>query len=419
MACTSSSQCTAMTTDCQKPACTNGICGVDYTSAGTAVAKQTSGDCQKVVCDGQGNPMPQEDDSDLPTPADDCTTGTCVAGVPTFPLKAKGSTCHTGGGTLCTTAGQCVQCLSASDCPGMSCNATNMCVAAQCNDKAKNGTETDVDCGGGGCPGCAFGKACQDDADCASLVCTGNFCAASCSDGVKDGQETDLDCGGPTCVKCPTNNGCGSDADCLSGRCTAGACVDVLFISQVQTRGDAGGNDDFVELYNPTDAPVTFDVTWTVKARSALPGTTCTTNSLATRFSGTGQIIPPHGHILAANVSMPPYNGTTTPDITYTTGIPDAGTVVLLHGNVVLDQVCFEFDAGTLSTLTTCSASYYCPGTPLYNPHNNMSATNADASLERKPGGAGGNMVNTGDNASDFAVNTTHAPRNLASAPVP
>ena len=39
------------------------------------------------------------------------------------------------------------------------------------------------------------------------------------------------------------------------------------------------------------------------------------------------------------------------------------------------------------------------------NPHDNMPSSNTDASLERKPGGAGGNMENTHDNATDFVSN--------------
>jgi hypothetical protein len=40
-------------------------------------------------------------------------------------------------------------------------------------DGAKNGGETDVDCGGGTCPTCALGKACGQNSDCTSNTCTG------------------------------------------------------------------------------------------------------------------------------------------------------------------------------------------------------------------------------------------------------
>ena len=48
--------------------------------------------------------------------------------------------------------------------------------ATTCADAIKNGTETDVDCGGGLCPGCAAGKACLAASDCLSAVCTKGLC---------------------------------------------------------------------------------------------------------------------------------------------------------------------------------------------------------------------------------------------------
>jgi predicted extracellular nuclease len=51
--------------------------------------------------------------------------------------------------------------------------------APTCTDKAKNGTETDVDCGGS-CPPCPGGKSCTTGADCSSSVCTtSNKCFTS------------------------------------------------------------------------------------------------------------------------------------------------------------------------------------------------------------------------------------------------
>ena len=55
----------------------------------------------------------------------------------------------------------------------------------------------------------------------------------------------------------------------------------------------------------------------------------------------------------------------------------------------------------------------------MINPHNNMSSTNTDASLERKPGGAMGNTSITGDNTTDFQANPAPDPHDLASPPVP
>ena len=95
---------------------------------------------------------------------------------------------------------------------------------AQCTDGVKDGSETDVDCGGGRCPACADGKACTAGADCPSGTCASGKCAspsAQCIDGVKDGSETDVDCGGGTCPACVNGKSCGVNSDCSSNNCDA------------------------------------------------------------------------------------------------------------------------------------------------------------------------------------------------------
>jgi hypothetical protein len=48
--------------------------------------------------------------------------------------------------------------------------------------------------------------------------------APTCADGVKNGSETDIDCGGPACVACTTGKACGVNEDCASNICTGGVC---------------------------------------------------------------------------------------------------------------------------------------------------------------------------------------------------
>ena len=55
---------------------------------------------------------------------------------------------------------------------------SNACKAATCMDKLKNASETDVDCGGGGCPKCGAGFVCGADADCVG-VCSKNKCVSN------------------------------------------------------------------------------------------------------------------------------------------------------------------------------------------------------------------------------------------------
>ncbi|MBI4699582.1 MAG: hypothetical protein HY744_00200, partial [Deltaproteobacteria bacterium] len=112
-------------------------------------------------------------------------------------------------------------CAQPVDCASGFCNATkHVCVATKCEDGLKNGLETDVDCGGGACPLCATGKACSKGADCASTFCneTKHLCVATqCEDGLKNGSETDVDCGGSCPAKCANCKACLVAGDCASG----------------------------------------------------------------------------------------------------------------------------------------------------------------------------------------------------------
>ena len=62
--------------------------------------------------------------------------------------------------------------------------ALDVSACHKCTDKLKNGDETDVDCGGSVCTGCADGKACKLGTDCQSNVCSSGTCrhALNCKD---------------------------------------------------------------------------------------------------------------------------------------------------------------------------------------------------------------------------------------------
>ena len=52
---------------------------------------------------------------------------------------------------------------------------TSNCQAPTCTDHVRNGTETDVDCGGS-CPACARGRTCEVNGDCLVNLCSGGIC---------------------------------------------------------------------------------------------------------------------------------------------------------------------------------------------------------------------------------------------------
>jgi hypothetical protein len=86
----------------------------------------------------------------------------------------------------------------------------------------KDWDETDIDCGGSWCRACADGKHCLANNDCISTLCNPRFstCSpATCLDSTKDGTETDVDCGGSNCPPCADGKQCLSNLDCSNDWC--------------------------------------------------------------------------------------------------------------------------------------------------------------------------------------------------------
>jgi hypothetical protein len=100
--------------------------------------------------------------------------------------------------------------------------------ADACHDRAIDGDETDVDCGGS-CGGCAAAARCEVPADCDSGTCASGVCTApTCSDGVRNGYETDVDCGSACGSTCVVGERCHSDSDCTAGHTCGPDCTDPL-----------------------------------------------------------------------------------------------------------------------------------------------------------------------------------------------
>lgn len=123
----------------------------------------------------------------------------------------------------------------------------NRCSTIACDDGRSNGLETDIDCGGMTCDACADGARCSVASDCTSGVCDNDLCAApSCSDSVQNQDETDTDCGGAVCGPCADGLVCAADSDCASGTCESDRCGPAATCSdsvqnQGETATDCGG----------------------------------------------------------------------------------------------------------------------------------------------------------------------------------
>jgi len=215
-------------TDCASGLCVNNVCETSC-SDGIKDGSETDVDCGGPVCMGCAAGKACRVNGD-------CAGGACVAGA----CAALPSTCSDGikdgnetdvdcGGS-CKPCATGFECMTGADCQSGVCFGVfgpARCQAPSCSDGVKNGTETDVDCGGS-CPTpCPLGKGCLQGSDCATLYCGGTVCAPnpSCSNGVLDPGEVDVDCGGPICPSCAVGKMCLKNADCQSALCTSDKCA--------------------------------------------------------------------------------------------------------------------------------------------------------------------------------------------------
>lgn len=241
--CTSDADCGA-NSECQSFGCVDGACAVSFTPMNTPVGLQEMGDCQSKVCDGKGYIVDVPDLADTADDGNPCTLEACVDGQTQHGYLMAGMACD--GSRLCDGFGYCVECLDNSQCAAGVCTQ-NTCAAPECSDTVKNGNESDIDCGGGQCPGCPVGNACAIGKDCKSAVCENGACVApTCMDNVANGQETYIDCGGPDCMPCKDGAPCNAGLDCLSHVCTGNVCqvpaCDDMISNGNETDIDCGGS---------------------------------------------------------------------------------------------------------------------------------------------------------------------------------
>lgn len=131
--CATPASCPGVDDECKQRTCVAGACGVSFTPSGTPVMAQVAADCLVNACDGAGNITPVMDNSDLPVDGIICTLDVCTAGIPGHPPTPADTPCNQNGGSVCSGAGTCVQCNTASQCPGVDTECqSRTCVAKAC-----------------------------------------------------------------------------------------------------------------------------------------------------------------------------------------------------------------------------------------------------------------------------------------------
>jgi len=184
-----------------------------------------------------------------------------------------------------------------------------------------------------------------------------------------------------------------------------------VIISEFRLRGPDGPNDEFIELYNRTSAPIIVTPADNSGGFTlAAPNSSGVLTPLATIQSGT--VLPARGHFLIANnsntggvggYSLSNYGGTgrATADATYQRDIPDNTGVALFRTT----------NTGSLTEANKLDAAGFSSAPQIYREGGGLApigSTNAEYSHVRNM--SSGFPKDTGDNAADFLlVNTTGA----------
>lgn len=222
--CQSGQACMARTDCVNVNRCESGICSPAACNNFRKDANETDVDCGDAAGCG-----PCENKKGCATGADCragsiCSSGLCVLPTCTNGVKDGGESSIDCGGSDCSPCQIGQYCTNHGDCFQQCTN--NACAVVECSNGQKDLNESDVDCGGSSlCLRCAPLKMCTVSSDCAmNNVCSNGICAAmGCANGVKDGSETDIDCGGGSCNACVLSKACTLDSDCASNDCECGA----------------------------------------------------------------------------------------------------------------------------------------------------------------------------------------------------
>jgi hypothetical protein len=188
-----------------------------------------------------------------------------------------------------------------------------------------------------------------------------------------------------------------------------------VVISQAASRGPYGGNDEFVELYNPTDSDVDISG-WKLETGSLVVtdgGTpTATWYSRTTVVADGGPVVVgARGYFLFANKSAQYGYPGDDYDWKYMTGFTESGGVrVRDQAGEVVDAVGFSAGLSEGAPVANpCKPAGSCTGSVVRKAYSiSTSATLVAGGADERSG----NGVDTGDNSADFVVMQERSPRN-------
>lgn len=302
------------------------------------------------TCDGQGNCVASGGDGGGGNEGGACTPGGACSTNPGAPCKTGAIACN-GGVSSCVDNGNASQ--------GTSCGGANVCDG--------NGNCVTPDAGGG----CTPGGVCSSNpgAPCktGTVVCNGGV--ASCADNGNAAPGT----------ACGNGKLCDGNGQCTGGVGNDGGTSCHVVVNEVQTAGNGGASDEWVEIFNPCASSV--DLTGHKLVYRSASGTT---DVSLVSLSGS---MAANAYRLYVGVS---YAGGPSADGTFSNGLSGtAGGVAIRDANgTIVDSV--GYGAATNAFVETTAAI----------------APPSAQSIGRHPNG-----TDTNNNTFDFKVYTTPSPK--------
>jgi hypothetical protein len=256
--CSSASDCPGDPT-CTQITCSSHTCQyLNYTNQ-SASPKNVAGDCQQIICDGNGGYLVAVDMTDRPPQTSPCQIAQCGRdGTVITGQAAAGTSC--GPSVYCDAAGACVGCTTPTQCPGTDTEChMRTCDNEKCgmNNVAAN---TKVVLG-------------QVKGDCHSIVCDGNGGTMNIEDDT-DAPATPSVCVTKTCMNGTVNTAnAGSGTSCGTGIvCNGnGICGECDMGSDCP----GAGSDDLCRTHSCTNHAC--------GTTNAMDGTTCADSTAQTR----------------------------------------------------------------------------------------------------------------------------------------
>jgi hypothetical protein len=189
-----------------------------------------------------------------------------------------------------------------------------------------------------------------------------------------------------------------------------------VVISEFAPQGPGGPNDEFIELYNPTNEAIDIS-RWKVQYKSATGGNYTGSYSLPN-----GSVIAAHGYFLVANGGYG--GGTMASDASWGSVFSMSATANTGGGHVRIGTEAMGNEIGDANAVDTVGyGSGTSPeGSPAPAPpvagssyERKAVATSTAASMETGADATAGNGYDSNDNSKDFVIRATRGPQNKAS----